>query len=295
MILDREAQGHAAMLAFSALVSFSFSFGHLIAAEISAGVLTAVRFAIALVVMVGLAVVLRQPLAPLFHRAWRWMILGGLMAIYFITMFEALQITSPVATAAVFTLTPFIAASLGWLILRQPTSPGTLSILGLGGVGSLWVIFRADIDRVLAFDIGPGEAIFMVGAVCHAAVPAVSRRLSDGATTFQVATGSVAGALVVTSIYSLPDLLKTDFSALRPLVWVVALYLGVITTALTFFLLQFAVPRLGPGKLMAYTYLVPCWVVLQGLPLGQTEPIIVYGGVVLTLCAMVLLLRTEAS
>ena len=42
-------------------------------------------------------------------------ILGGLLAGYFILMFEALRLTDPVSTGAVFTLTPIMSAGFGWL------------------------------------------------------------------------------------------------------------------------------------------------------------------------------------
>ena len=44
-----------------------------------------------------------------------------------------------VSTAAVFTLTPLMAAGLGWVIVRQTTSLGTLAVITLGGIGSLWL------------------------------------------------------------------------------------------------------------------------------------------------------------
>ena len=46
---------------------------------------------------------------------------------------------------------------------------------------------------------------------------------------------------------------------------------------------------------MAYTYLVPTWVILWEISLGRpAPPLIVLGGVALTVVALVLLLKEES-
>ena len=67
--------------------------------------------------------------------------LGGLFAVYFVLMFEGLKTARPVSAAAVFTLTPVIAAGFGWLLLRQVTTGRMALALAIGAVGALWVIF----------------------------------------------------------------------------------------------------------------------------------------------------------
>ena len=49
------------------------------------------------------------------------------MAAYFVLMFEALAITDPVSTGAVFTLTPLMSAIFGYLLMRQITTPVTVT------------------------------------------------------------------------------------------------------------------------------------------------------------------------
>lgn len=292
MALPPSGQGHLAMLSFSALVSLSFSLGHIVATDIAPAALNTVRFALAVLVLIGLAHRLNQPLRPVFRRFWPFGLMGGLMAVYFITMFEALRITSPVSTAAVFTLTPLMAAGFGLLIAGQRASRWMLSALVIGACGAIWVIFRADFDALMRFQIGRGEAIFALGALAHALVPPLARRLAHDVTPLQSSIGTVSGALMVAGIYGIPDLLATDFTALRPAVWMVVAYLALFTTAGTFFLLQFASQRLQAGKVMAYTYLVPSWVVLwEFLFYGNTQPVALMAGVAATLLALAMLLR----
>ncbi|MEM8981263.1 MAG: EamA family transporter, partial [Pseudomonadota bacterium] len=170
--------GHMAMLAFSALVAFSFTFGSLVANDIDPAVITAIRFVIAVVTLALVAKALGMSLSFLFKGTWRWMVIGGLMAGYFITMFEALALTTPLATAAVFTLAPLMAACFGWVLLQLRTVWVTLSALCLGAAGALWVIFRGDLNSLIGFEVGMGEVLFFFGTIAHAAVPAVTRRLA---------------------------------------------------------------------------------------------------------------------
>ncbi|MGL6210802.1 MAG: EamA family transporter, partial [Paracoccaceae bacterium] len=63
-------------------------------------------------------------------------------------------------------------------------------------------------------------------------------------------------------------------------------------SAATFVLLQYATLRLPAAKVMAYTYLVPAWVILWEIALhSATPPALVLVGVALTAFALWLLLK----
>lgn len=282
------------MLLFSLLVSLSFSLGHLIADQIAPAALIALRFALASVVMIIVALAAGVAVVGVFKRFWRFVLIGGCMAIYFITMFEALRLTTAVSTAAVFTLTPLLAAGFGYVIVAQRTSAFTLFALIIGACGAVWVIFRADLGALLGFDIGRGEAIFLIGVLAHGAVPSLSRKLLAEDSPLQAALGTTFGALIVSGAYGARDLVSVPFPELSTLVWLVLLYLAVVTTGVTFFLLQYASQRLPGSKVMAYTYLVPSWVVMWDLAFHGTRPAtLLLLGVAGTIIALVMLLRDE--
>jgi len=292
-MLRSKVIGHSAMLMFSALVAFSFTFGKLIADEIDPSALTALRFVIALVFMLVVALFVRFNPRQMVRDMWRWVIVGGCMAVYFNLMFVALRYTTPLATSAVFTLTPLIAAGFGFFIIGASVGRTTLFALLVGALGALWVIFRGDLAMAWAFEVGKGEAIFFFGAAAHAAVPALRLHLLPKASAFEAALGTVVGAVFVSLLFALPTVGDVTWHALSTQVWLVALYLGIVTTALTSFFLQVAVQRLTPGKVMAYTYIVPAWVLLHAVALGQRETPIIYVGVALTFAALFILLFSD--
>lgn len=281
------------MLAFSALVAFSFTFGKVIADEINPAVLTAIRFVIALIAMGSMAAFVKFDGRQMFRDLWRWMIVGACMATYFNLMFVALRYTTSLATSAVFTLTPLMAAGFGFVLIKASVGRATILALVFGAIGAVWVIFRGDLALMLAFGIGKGEAFFLVGAIAHAAVPALRMRMLPNASAFEAAIGTIFGALIVTLFFAFPALRDVTWSEVSSTVWWVALYLGIAATAMSFFLLQVAVQRLTPGKVMAYTYLVPAWVVVHGLAMGRSEEPVLYIGVALILTALAILLFSD--
>ena len=223
---------------------------------------------------------------------WRYLLLGGLLAIYFVLMFEGLKTAHAVPAAAVFTLTPLMAAGFGWLTLRQRLTPRMGAALALGAVGAAWVIFRGDASAALRLEIGRGEVIYFWGCVAHALYAPLVRKLNRGepAVTFTFLM-MVAGFLLLTA-YGGRAVLATDWAALPAIVWICLVYVAIAASALTFVALQFASLRLPAAKVMAYTYLVPSWVILWELALhGVLPPALVALGVGLTVVALVLLLK----
>jgi len=282
--------GHGAMLLFAALISVSFSLGSRAAPFIDPAALTAARFALAAAIIGTLA-------APKFRRAhftalWRFPLLGGLLGAYFILMFEALRLTDPVSTGAVFTLTPIMSAGFGWLLMRQVTKRRAALSLVLAGIGAVWVIFRGDVDAILGLDLGPGEAIFFVGCACHALYTPLGRMFHRGEPMLVYTFFGLCGGLMVTGLYGAGPLMETNWLALPFVVWAALLYLAIFATATTFFLVQFATIRLPSGKVMAYGYLVPSFVILwEGLFAGSWVAAPVWLGVAATGAALLLLLR----
>lgn len=288
------ALGHLAMLTFSALVAGSFSLGSLMANDIDPGAFTALRFWLAAAFVGTLAVLQGQITPGVLIAPWRYLVLGGLFGFYFVTMFEGLKTAPPVSTSAVFTLVPLMAAGFAWVLLRQVLTGRMTVALGIGALGALWVIFRADLAALLAFDIGRGEAIFFAGCVSHAIYTPMVKRLNRGESAVVSTLGTVIGGGVVLSLYAWPEVRATAWPDLPPRVWVTLFYTAFFATAVTVVLLQFATLRLPSAKVMAYTYLTPSWVILWELMLGNGAPQpLLLVGVALTVLALWLLLRDE--
>ena len=295
MIRTPAQSGHLAMLAFSALVAGSFSLGALAAPLISPAAMTVARFGLAGAV-VGAAAFASKGGVPRSAAAapWRYLVLGGLLACYFVLMFEGLRTAAAVPTAAVFTLTPLMAAGFGWILLRQVTSVRMAVALVLGAAGAVWVIFRGDVQAIVAMQIGKGEVIFFVGCIAHAFYAPMVRRLNRGEPALVFTFGTLLAGFLLLCLWGGRAVMTTDWASLPAIVWICLAYVSIAASAMTFVLIQYATMRLPAAKVMAYTYLVPCWVILWEMALGHSAPPAkVLAGVVLILAALGLLLKNE--
>ncbi|MGC1495799.1 MAG: DMT family transporter [Sulfitobacter sp.] len=288
------AQGHLAMLAFSALVAGSFSLGALVANDITPTAFNTLRFCFAAVIVGVLAMSRGTVSRAGFVAPWRYLILGGLFAFYFVLMFEGLKTAPPVSAAAVFTLVPIMSAGFAWLLLRQIMTPRMAMALSIGGAGALWVIFRADVSALLAFDVGRGEAIYFIGCVSHAIYTPMVRRLNRGESAVMFTFGTLLAGAGLLLIYGWHDLWMTQWADLPMMVWIALFYTTVCATSITVILIQFATLHLPSAKVMAYTYLTPSWVIVWEILLGNGAPgPLVLIGVGLTMLALWLLLRDD--
>lgn len=285
-------KGHAAMLLFSALVGGSFSLGVLVANDIAPAALNSARFLIAAGLLGAVVLATKGPPRRIPPGLWRYGVLGGVFALYFVLMFEGLKTATPVSASAVFTLTPILSAGFGYLLMRQILTPRMALALAIGAGGALWVIFRGDPAALLQFQIGRGEAIYFLGCVSHALYTPLVRKLNRGEPPLVFTFGMLVAGFVVLTTWGWSDILATDWFGLGWLIWGTLLYLAVFTSAVTFVLLQYATMRLPSSKVMAYTYLAPSWVIGWEVALGHAPPPpIVLAGVVFTAIALMLLLK----
>lgn len=265
-------RGHLAMLAFSALVAGSFALGAMMANEVAPIAFTALRFAAA-ALLIGLGVLAGGGMAPRDALApWRYLVLGGLFACYFVLMFEGLKTAPPVSAAAVFTLTPVLAAGFGWALLRQRVTGRMAGALAIGAAGALWVIFRGDPAALFRFDLGRGEAVYFLGCIAHAAYVPLVRLLNRGERAAVFTFGTLLAGTLILTLLGWVEIRATDWATLPAVVWVTLAYTAVFATAASFVLTQYAALRLPAAKVMAYTYLTPAWVILWQVALGHGMP-----------------------
>lgn len=294
----RKLAGHLAMLLFAALVAGSFTLGALTGPHIQAAPLNALRFLLgaSLMGVIGLMTVrqaMRWPVAP-----WRYLILGGLMGVYFVTMFVGLYTAKPVSIGAVFTLMPLLSALMGWLILGQKPRPVVLMSLVIAACGAVWVIFRGDLRALAAFEIGRGEAIYFVGVICHAAYSPLVRKFSRGEPVVVGTFWSLAATCLCIAAFGVAtgEIQATDWHSMPPVVWIAIGYLSVFTTAVTLFLVQFASLRLPAAKVFAYGYLTPAFIIVQEGVLGHgwASPMVVAGALLTVVGLIVLALSPDS-
>lgn len=278
----RRSIAHLAMFTYAMFIAGSFSFGSIAAPHMSPPAINAIRFCSATLLMGGMLFVrnggrLAAPKAP-----WRFLVLGSLMGTYFILMFFALRITDPVSTGAVFTLIPLMTAVLGYFILGQRTRGLMWASLVISAVGALWVIFRADIWRLLAFRLGRGEMLFFIGCACQALYAPLVRLLNRGESVLEFTVWTLAGCTLFVTAFAIPEAPAIDWAAIGLPVWLAIAYLTIFSTAISFLLLQYASLHLPAAKIFPYAYLIPTFVIIIEAVIGHglANPLVLIGSLV---------------
>jgi len=252
-----------------------------------------VRFGLAALLLLGL-IRLRLGKVPksAFRAPWRYLLLGGLFSLYFVLMFEGLKTAPPVSAAAVYATTPLLSAIFGYFVLSQAPSHRMSAAMTIGALGALWVIFRADFGAFMAFEIGRGEAVYFIGCLAHSLYVPLVRLLNRGEAALVFTFGTTLGGTIALIGYGWPALRATDWTSLPLIAWVVIGYTAIFATAASFVMTQYAALRLPAANVMAYTYLVPFWVIVWQLILGTALPsYLVLLGVVVIVMALIAMLR----
>ena len=289
------ASGHMAMILFSLLVSGSFVLGSIIANLISPNLVTFLRFLIAFIAIAILILYQSKFCFLKYLSIGRSLILGALISIYFITMFEGLKTASSTSMAVVFTLTPLLAGFFDLIFSNRVMSRKVWITVVVAAIGALWIIFDGNIQNFINFKVGYGEKLFFIGCICHALYAALIPKFNDGEPAIIQTFGTLISGIIILGLFSNKEIIYHSWIDFPVIVLLTILYLAIFATAASFFLIQYSAVRLSSIKVMAYTYAVPIWVVLLQIIFLQQLPnkITFVGAFVILVSLLILLFNDE--
>lgn len=222
--------------------------------------LTALRFLIAALAMTPL--LRRVPDKwPGFPGLPLYCILGLCQALFFSAMFLAAHRTSAIAMTALYVTVPFLAYALGLAFRVEQQSLQLLGILGLGAGGALGLAWADSGQGLGGLHLGRAEGIFLAGCLGLAlysvlAKWGLSRRSLSQNASVRTFWSLAIGALLVGAIGLLEEK-PSGLSAVTPRDVLLLIYLGLLSTGATFWLMQRAIAVLSPAEVNAYSYAPP--------------------------------------
>lgn len=271
--------------------SGSWTFGKLGVAAVPPIELSTIRFALAGLLMLGIA---RAVKAPLGLERWPLLIVAGFFGIfaYNALVFFALTI-APASDGALIvpTINPVLVVLLATFIGEKMT-PNKIAGLVLATVGAVVVIAAATGltftgQRLLA------DLLYLGGAAVwsiYATIGAITTR--HGSPLGVTAVACLAGAAMLFPFGFLEkgyaDVPSWPLSA-----WLDIAYLVIFATTIGFVLFYWAVRRFGAGMASMVSYLVPIFALVQAvLILGeQPAPLEIVGGAIILVGVRVATLR----
>lgn len=283
---------HALMFLASLLVSTSFVVGKAITYGLDPATLTLIRFITAALLFAPYIWLKHGLFIPSLRSLGRYSLISATIVFFFLCMFQSLRYTSALNTSALYTLVPGLAGIFGAFLVKERLGQNRLFALVCGMTGALWVIFRGDLQRFLALDFNRGDLIFLAGCLSMGLYTPLIKLLHRDEPmtlmTFWILVTGVGWLLLSSGM----NLHSVQWSQVEIHIWAGIIYLAVFTTIITFFLTQFATLRLGPTRVMAYSYFYPAlvlfidWVMGRGLPPLKTLP-----GILIVLIATFFLQR----
>ena len=286
-------RAHLLMMLATALVATSFPVGAAITDGLDTFVLTFLRFTLAAILFAPI-VAWRYGLTwPRLSDLARYATLSALLVGFFWGMFAALRYTSALNTATIFTLLPVITAAISAVLLKERLTGAARLALPAGIIGAAWVIFRGDIDALMALDLGRGDGIFFVATLAMCFYSPLVKYLHRGEPMAQMTFWTLATGAVWMFVLSAPRLPGIAWEAVPLTVYGGIAYLAVFTTIITFFVVQWSTTIIGPTKVMSYTYLNPALVLILGwLFSREVPPAATYPGLLILVAATFILQRS---
>lgn len=291
-VQQQTTAAHAAMLIFAVLVSTSFTVGAAITDTLDPAALTFLRFLLAACAFLLVLLLQGKWCRPSRGEALAAVVPAVSVSIFFISMFEALRLTSALNTGAIFALVPLMTALVAMPLLgERPNLRRWLALL-LAAAGAIWVVFGGSLQEILAFRPGAGELVFLAGCIAYSAYSPALRRLDRGTPPLLMSFWITLAGLAALTLYAARTILTTDWLQVSLATYLGVLHLAIMTTAVSFMLIQYASLRLPQAKVMAYTYMVPAFIlVTDGVVQNHWPTLSVTAGVAVIAIAMVVLQR----
>lgn len=287
-----KAHAHALAILIIVIISTSFPLGELITHGLDPAVMMCIRFVLAALLMAPI-VAWREGLSLPAPRSFlRYVALGGPLAFFFWCMFEALRYTSGLNTSAIFTIVPGLSALFGAVLVGERLGLHRLAALVLGMIGALWIIFRGDPARLFNLEVNIGDGIFLAGCLGYAIYGSLIKRLHRGEPVLVQTFWTMVAAALWLLAASNVRLWRSDWAGVEAVVLGGIVYLAILPTVVTFFLTQYTTLRIGPTRVMAYSYALPAIVLLIDLALGKpAPPLLTVPGLAIVLAASLVVQR----
>lgn len=286
-------KAHIFVLLATILVAGSFIASANLSGVIDSISLTLYRFFFALICLFPFVMIKKEYRTKILSTLPRGMIIGLFYALYFIGMFKALESTTALNTATLYTLVPLITGVLCIFFLKERLSFTQLIIYFLGIIGTCIVVFKANLELFLSFSLNHGDIIFLFGTISMALYSIFLKLLHKKddvlpVLVFSTLLGGCIWLFLTMQILNIPfGWEKIEGNLLYSMA-----YLVIGTTIITLYLFQQGSITIGPKKVMAYVYLSPAIVAIMMFILeGTTISFWVLIGILISTFATIVLLK----
>lgn len=193
------------------------------------------------------------------------------MVINMLAFFKGLQLSTPINSAVLVTITPIIVVILSALFLKERITINKGLGIFLGFVGAVaLILFGAEI-RSDAPNIPLGNFLFVINATSYGAYLIVAKTLIEKYHPFTLMKWLFTLALIINFPITLPEFLEIQWSTVPIWAYGSIVFVVVGTTFLTYLFNVFALTQLKASTVGAFVYLQPLIGILFALFSGKDQ------------------------
>lgn len=208
------------------------------------------------------------------------------MCINMLMFFKGLQLSTPINSGVIVTLTPIIILILSAFFLKEKLT--TLKFLGIimGFSGALLLILYGNTSRVInAPNVTLGNSMMLINSICYGSYLIIVKPLTKKYKTITLMKWMFLIGILMTFPITYPEFIAVSWNTLPfAAIWRMA-FVIVGTTFLTYLFNVYALKTLAVTTIGAFTYLQPLITILYAVITGND----VLDGIKISACLLVFL------
>jgi drug/metabolite transporter (DMT)-like permease len=285
----RPLAGDLGMLLVCLIWGFNFSITKLALEQIPPLPFTAVRFAVASLLLWVVLRLLEEP-TPVPAGDLRWLILLGVVGntAYQLVFTVGLARTTATNSALILSTVPTVVALLAGALGLERITPRMWLGIGLGTLGVILVIATRGVGFSSSTIIG--DLLSVVAVLCWASYTVGLRRVPPGLSPLRVTTITTLAGTPGLLLAGLPGLFELEWDKVNLSAWLALAYAAVLSLVVAYLLWNRSVKAVGSTRTAIYMCVTPlvavtgAWLLLgeRPHPLQGVGAVLIVAGVLLT-------------
>jgi len=213
------------------------------------------------------------PKEKIEKRDWGRMLVCALlgMSINMLSFFKGLQLSTPINSAVLVTITPIIVVVISALFLREKITLNKGLGIFMGFVGAVGLILFGAEVRQDAPNIPMGNFLFIINAISYGAYLVVVKKLIEKYHPFTLMKWLFTIGIIINLPLTLPDVFEIQWSTMPLWAYGSVAFVVIGTTFLTYLFNIFALTQLKASSVGAFVYMQPLVGILFALFSGKDE------------------------
>lgn len=223
------------------------------------------------------------PKEAIEKKDWGRLLMAALlgMVINMLSFFKGLELSTPINSAVLVTISPIIVVALSAFFLKERITLNKGLGIALGFIGALaLVLFGAEL-RQDAPNIPFGNFLFIVNATAYGSYLIVAKKLVAKYHPFTLMKWLFTIAVVINFPITVSDFLLIEWQTMPLWVYGVVAFVVVGTTFMTYLFNVFAMTELKASTIGAFIYVQPLFGILFALLTGKDSLTVVKVGAAL--------------